>query len=47
MRFSTLVESNRIEFLREFESIFKTVLAHESEFPGVPFNENNRGSKIS
>jgi hypothetical protein len=29
---------SRIEFLREFESIFKTALAHESGDPGIPFN---------
>jgi hypothetical protein len=39
--------SNRIEFLREFEAIFKTDLAHESWYTGVPFNEKIRGSKIS
>jgi hypothetical protein len=51
MRYSAesifVVESNRIEFLREFESIFKTTLAPESGHPWVPFNEKNRGSKIS
>jgi hypothetical protein len=31
-------ELSQIEFLREFESIFKTALAHESGDPGVPFN---------
>jgi hypothetical protein len=31
--------SNQIEFLREFVSIFKTALAHESGDPGVPLNE--------
>jgi hypothetical protein len=36
-----------VEYLREFESICKTVLAHESGDPGVQFNEKNRGSKIS
>jgi hypothetical protein len=36
-----------VEYLREFESICKTVLAHESGVPGVQFNEKNRGSKIS
>jgi hypothetical protein len=35
------------EDLREFESICKTVLAHESGDPGVQSNEKNRGSKIS
>jgi hypothetical protein len=29
-----------VEYLREFESICKTVLAHESGDPGVQFNEN-------
>jgi hypothetical protein len=36
-----------VEYLREFESICKTVLAHESGDPGVQFNEKNRGLKIS
>jgi hypothetical protein len=40
-----VVEPNRIS--HEFESIFKTALAHESGDPGVPVNEKNRGSKIS
>jgi hypothetical protein len=31
--------SNRIEFLREFDSIFKTALAYESGHPGAPVNE--------
>jgi hypothetical protein len=35
-RFSS---SNRIELLREFESICKTVLAYESGDPGVQFDE--------
>jgi hypothetical protein len=35
-RFSS---SNLIECLREFESICKTVIAHESGGPGVQFNE--------
>jgi hypothetical protein len=30
---------NLVEDLREFESICKTVLAHESGDPGVQFNE--------
>jgi hypothetical protein len=34
-----LSKKNRIELLRECESIFKTALAHESGDPGVPFNE--------
>jgi hypothetical protein len=42
-RFSAL---NLIEYLREFESICKTVLGHESGDPGVQFNEKIRGSKI-
>jgi hypothetical protein len=41
-------ESNLIiEYLREYEFIFKTALAHESGDPGVLFAEKNRGSKIS
>jgi hypothetical protein len=40
-------ESNRIEFLSEFESIFKTALALKSGHLGVPFNEKNWGYKIS
>jgi hypothetical protein len=31
--------------VREFESICKTVLAHESGDPGVQFNEKNEGRK--
>jgi hypothetical protein len=42
-RFSS---SNLFEYLSQFESICKTVLAHESGDPGVQFNEK-RGSKIS
>jgi hypothetical protein len=42
VRFSS---SNRIELLREFESICKTVLAHESGDPGVQFDEKTRGRK--
>jgi hypothetical protein len=34
-----------IEYLREFESICKTVLAHESWDPGVQFNEKTEGRK--
>jgi hypothetical protein len=41
-RFSS---SNLIEYLREFESICKTVLAHESGDPGVQFNETTEGRK--
>jgi hypothetical protein len=41
-------ESNlKIEYLREYEFIFKTALAHESGDPEVLFAEKNRGSKIS
>jgi hypothetical protein len=41
-------ESNsKIEYLREYEFIFKTTLAHESGDPGVLFAEKNGGSKIS
>jgi hypothetical protein len=32
-------KKNRIEILREFESLFKTALAHESGHQEVPFNE--------
>jgi hypothetical protein len=38
---------NLIKYLREFKSICKTVLAHESGDPGVQFNEKNRRSKNS
>jgi hypothetical protein len=38
-------ESNLIEDLREFESICKTVLAHESGDPGVQLNEKIEGRK--
>jgi hypothetical protein len=41
------LSSNLVEDLREFESICKTVLSHESGDPGVQFKEKNRGSKIS
>jgi hypothetical protein len=37
--------SNRIELLRQFESIFKPALAHESGDPGVPFKEKTEGRK--
>jgi hypothetical protein len=43
-RFSS---SNLIEYLRELESICKTVLSHESGDPGVLLNEKIRGPKIS
>jgi hypothetical protein len=36
---SRFLSSNLVEDLREFESICKTVLAHESGDPGVQFNE--------
>jgi hypothetical protein len=38
-------ESNLVEYLREFESIGKTVLAHESGDPGLQFNEKTEGRK--
>jgi hypothetical protein len=38
----SILSSNRIELLREFEYIFKTALAHESGDSGVPFNEKTR-----
>jgi hypothetical protein len=37
---------NLIEYLREFESICKTVLAHESGGPGVQYNEKNDGRNL-
>jgi hypothetical protein len=39
----SLFLSNLIEYLREFESICKTVLVHESGDPGVQFNEKTKG----
>jgi hypothetical protein len=40
------VESNlKIEYLREYEFIFKTALAHESGDPGVLFAEKTEGRK--
>jgi hypothetical protein len=36
-----------IEYLREYEFIFETALAHESSSPGVLIDEKIRGSKIS
>jgi hypothetical protein len=36
---------HRIELLREFESICKTVLAYESGDPGVQFDEKTRSQK--
>jgi hypothetical protein len=43
----SIFSSNLIEYLREFESIRKTVLvlAHESGDPGVQFNEKTEGRK--
>jgi hypothetical protein len=38
-----IFSSNLVEDLREFESICKTVLAHESGDPGVQFNEKTEG----
>jgi hypothetical protein len=37
--------SNSAKFLRKFESIFKTALAHEAWHPGVPFNEKTEGQR--
>jgi hypothetical protein len=37
--------SNLIEYIREFKSICKTVLAHESGDPEVQFNEKTEGRK--
>jgi hypothetical protein len=42
---SRFLLSNLIEYLREFESICKTVLAHESGDPGAQFNEKSEGQK--
>jgi hypothetical protein len=39
--FRSRIEANL--FLCDFESIFKTALAHESWDPGVLFEEKNRG----
>jgi hypothetical protein len=39
------LSSNLVEDLREFESICKPVLAHESGDPGVQFNKNTEGRK--
>jgi hypothetical protein len=41
----SIFSSNLVEDLREFESICKTVSAHESEDPGVQFNEKTEGQK--
>jgi hypothetical protein len=46
MRHST-VSNLKIAYLREYEFIFKTALAHESGDPGILFAEKTRGSKIS
>jgi hypothetical protein len=35
-----------IEYLREYEFIFETALAHESKDPGVFFAEKKQGSNI-
>jgi hypothetical protein len=35
----------KIEYLREYEFIFKTALAHESGGPGVLFAEKTEGQK--
>jgi hypothetical protein len=35
----------KADYLREYESIFETALAHESVDPGVLFDEKNRGRK--
>jgi hypothetical protein len=35
------------EYLREFKSICKTILAHESGDPGVQFNEKIRDESIA
>jgi hypothetical protein len=37
----------KVDFLREYESIFETALAHESVGPRVLFDEKNQRSKIS
>jgi hypothetical protein len=42
---SQFFSSNLIEYLREYESILKTALAHESGDPGVAFNEKTKGRK--
>jgi hypothetical protein len=34
-----------VKYLREFDSICKTCFAHESEGPGVQFNEKTEGRK--
>jgi hypothetical protein len=35
----------KIDYLREYESIFETVLAHESVDPGVLYDEKTSGRK--
>jgi hypothetical protein len=45
MQLSLAFGSNLIEDLRKFESICKTVLAHESGDPGVQVNEKTEGRK--
>jgi hypothetical protein len=37
----------KVDYLREYESIFETASAHESVDPGVLFDEKNQRSKIS
>jgi hypothetical protein len=41
----SIFSSNLIGYLREFESICKTVLAHKSGDPGVQFNEKTESWK--
>jgi hypothetical protein len=35
----------KVDYLREYESIYETALAHESVNPGVLFDEKTRGPK--
>jgi hypothetical protein len=44
MRHSVELNS-KIEYLCEYEFIYKTALAHESGDPGVLFAQKNRGRK--
>jgi hypothetical protein len=37
----------KVDYFREYESIFETDLAHESVDPGVLFDKKNQRSKIS
>jgi hypothetical protein len=37
----------KVGYLREYESIFETALAHESVDPGILFDEKNQRSKTS